>query len=102
MVTKGKDKLNLFHEMVHSIRQLIHENIYLGFTSFSMTGLRMSGAQVVEKIAFISCMLFFPFPLVRSYYIPDVCNSDLWVASSDSVGLRRLIHKVDSLVIFKA
>lgn len=51
MVTKGKDKLNLFHEMVHSIRQLIHENIYLGFTSFSMTGLRMSGAQVFEKIS---------------------------------------------------
>ena len=58
-----------------------------------MNGLRMSGAQVFEKIAFISCMFFFSFPLVRAYCIPDVCNSDLRVASSDSVGLRGLIHK---------
>ena len=63
MVTKVKDNLNLFHEMVHSIHQLVHENIYLGFKSFSITGLRMSGAQVFEKIAFI--LFFFPFLLVH-------------------------------------
>lgn len=65
MVTKVKDNLNLFHEMVHSIHQLVHENIYLGFKSFSITGLRMSGAQVFERLLlFCSFFLFSLFILL--------------------------------------
>ena len=60
MVTKGKDKPNLYHEMVHSIHQVVHKNIYLGFTSFSITGFACERFSCFQIARFYLVLVSFP------------------------------------------